>query len=296
MSLDEMEIFYFVAIYKSFSKAAKKLHVSKSYISKKITKLEQSINVNLIARNTRTLSLTKIGEEFYKYCAKIVNEKNEAQALISERKGKPSGILKISVPTASGLYLVAPFLPIFIKKYPEIILDVELENRLVDVIEEGYDLVLRAGESLKSSNLYAQRIYTIKSIMCATKAYFKKYGKPQVPGDLTNHNCAYVSYANNDTIYFNKDAKCESKNLQGNFTSNQLTLIKNIVMNDICIAVFPEFMIKNEIESGALIPCLSNYQLNQSTLYAVYPIKKFMPPKVKYFIDELKKYLNDIDQ
>lgn len=288
MLLDEMEIFYYVVELKSFSKAAERLHVSKSFISKKITKLEQDLKTNLVSRSTRKLSLTEAGESFYHYCANIVKEGHEAYSMMSGLHGKPVGTLKISMPPALGLNLIAPLLPKFISEYPEVTLDIELENRIVDILEEGYDLALRSAV-LESSNLVAQRIFSIESIICASKKYFEKNDAPHGPSDLESHSFATYSYSKKaEHITLIKNNKEEVINIKSIFQSNQLDLIKQIVLNDICIAVLPKFMVENELKSGKLELCLTNYKLPESPIYAVYPERKFMLPKLKCFLDMLK--------
>lgn len=292
MLLDEMEIFYYAVEYSSFSKAAERLGVSKSYISKKITKLERDLKVRLISRSTRKLSLSEAGEHFYRYCANVVREGNEAYAMISELKGKPSGILKISVPPALALNLISIILPRYLKHYPEVTLDVQLDNRLVDLIEEGYDLALRSAPALPSSNLIAQKILSIRSVICATNNYLKTHGEPHQASDLEKHNFATYSPSKHAAhIKLIKNHHEETITVKGNFLSNQLELIKQMVLSDVCMALLPEFMVINEIKSGKLMPCLTAYQLTESPLFAVYPEAKFMLPKLKCFLDELKSFL-----
>lgn len=296
MLLDEMEIFYYVAEYKSFSKAARQLSVSKSFISKKISKLEQALKVHLISRSTRTLSLTEAGENFYRYCEKIVKERDDAFSMLHELKGKPSGVLKLSVPPALGLNLLSSILPGFLQRYPEVSIDIQLENRVVDVLEEGYDLVLRSAASLTSSNLIAQRIFSIKNILCATKKYLQLHGIPSTASDLEKHNVATYRYRdlkNAGHLILTKNTYEYDVAVRGNFMSNHLDLIKQMVLNDVCIAVLPEFMVAHEIDQKKLIPCLTAYQLPENPFYAIYPERKFMLPKLKYFLEELKQYLQE---
>jgi len=291
MLLDEMEIFYYVIEFKSFSKAAERLNVSKSYISKKITKLEQELKVHLISRSTRKLTLSEAGESFYRYCANIVREGHDAYSMISELQGKPSGLLKISMPPALGLNLISPMLPKFLAKYPDVTLNIELENRLVDILEEGYDLALRSA-ILESSNLIAQRVYSINNIVCATEKYLRTHDTLDVASDLEKHNCATYSYSKNARhLKLIRNNHEEIIPIQGNFMSNHLDLIKQMVLNDLCVGILPSFMVENELKLGVLQACLTAYQLPASQLYAVYPERKFMLPKLQFFLEMLKNHL-----
>ena len=162
MLLNEMEIFYYVVEQHSFSKAAERLHVSKSFISKKITRLERELKTRLIARSTRKLTLTQAGDSFYRYCAHVVQAAEKGYAMMHELQGKPAGLLKVSIPPALALNLLSPVFSEFLTQYPEVILDIQLDSRLVDLVKEGYDLALRSA-ILESSNLIAKKIFTVKT-------------------------------------------------------------------------------------------------------------------------------------
>lgn len=296
MLLNEMEIFYYVAEFKSFSKAAARLKVSKSLISKKIAKLEQDLKIKLISRSTRKLTITESGESFYQYCAAIVRQGHDAYSMIHELQGKPSGKLKISMPPALGLNLIAPMLPQFLSQYPEVSLYVELDNRLVDLLKDGYDLALRSA-ILESSNLIAQKIYSIKNVICATEKYLQANNKMIIPSDLEKHNCATYNYSkNSNQITLSKNGREETIYIKGNLVSNHLDFIKKMVLNNLCIAILPEFMVKNEISTGKIKLCLTDYHLSENPLYAVYPERNFMLPKLKFFLEMLKKNLSGLNE
>jgi len=291
MLLNEMEIFYYVVELQSFSKAASRLKVSKSFISKKIDKLERDLKVNLISRSTRKLTITEAGNSFYQYCVQIVHQGHEAYSMISELKGKPSGKLKISMPPALGLNLMTPMLSKFLLHYPDVSLDIELESKVVDIVEEGYDLVLRSA-ILGSSNLIAQKVFSIKSVICATEFYLKSHPELIIASDLEKHNCAVYSYTKKAShITLIKNDHEEMIHIKGNLISNQLDLIKHMVLDHVCIAVLPEFMVKKEIQDNIIKICLSDYRLRESPLYAIYPQRNFMLPKLKSFLEMLKTYL-----
>lgn len=189
MLLNEMEIFFTVVMQSSFSKAADRLGVSKSFISKKISKLEADLQVRLLHRSTRRLVLTEAGKAFFKCCDKVVKEAQTAYSVVSELQGQPSGTLKISMPPAFGLHMMQDVLSEYIEKFPNVTLNVHLDNRLVDVIKDNYDLVFRSA-NLESSNLIAQRILKIESILCASPGYLAKHGQPTIPQDLLDHQMA----------------------------------------------------------------------------------------------------------
>lgn len=288
MLLNEMEIFYCVAELKSFSKAAHKLGVSKSFVSKKITQLEHALKAQLLFRSTRKLTLTEAGSNFQQYCTKIVKIAEQSYSAISELQGKPAGSLKISAPPALALYLLMPLLPKFMQQNPDVSLNIQLESHIVNLIEEGYDLALRSGK-LVSSNLISQRVYTGKNLICASPAYLQRHGKPKTPADLKKHNFAIYSQTKSaQSIKITKDTQEITTDIQGNFISNHLDLIKKIALNHLYMAILPEFMVKKEIKNGELVACLTHYQLQKFHFYAIYPAKEFVAPKVKAFIKMIK--------
>tara|TARA_B100000989_G_C19531008_1_gene469866 strand:+ start:5366 stop:6250 length:885 start_codon:yes stop_codon:yes gene_type:complete len=293
MLLNEMEIFYHVVEQRSFSKAAERLRVSKSFISKRINKLEQDLSVRLVSRSTRKLTLTEAGENFYRQCAKVVYEGEKGYSIVSELQGRPSGLLRISIPPALAMNLITPVFSKFLAEHPEVTLDIELESRLVDIVKGGYDLALRSAK-LESSNLIAQKIYTINNVICATKEYLTTHGTPTTPTELINHNCAIYSYAKfPGRIELSRQGRKETLILRGNFMSNHLDLIKKLILSNTALGFLPEFMVDNELKNKHLTLCLPDYKLPTSNLYAIYPEREFMLPKLKLFLDMLKSYLSN---
>jgi DNA-binding transcriptional LysR family regulator len=288
MQLNEMGIFYYVVEFKSFSKAAEKLNVSKSFVSKRITFLENELKTKLLLRSTRNITLTEAGHIFFKQCEKIILEAKKSYQLIDTFHQNPVGTLKISVPIALGLHLLPTVLTNFIEKYPDMKLHIDCENRLVDVIKDGYDLVLRSAK-LESSNLIAQKLYSLKNIICASPAYLKKYKTITEPADLYSHHFAiYHSEKRNDELKLIKNNHTYKIILNSNIITNQLDLIKQMVLSGTCLGVLPEFMIKKEIEQKSIVQCLNSYKLVSSPIYIIYPNKELLLPKVKVFIKMLK--------
>ena len=287
MLLHEMEIFFAVVTNSSFSKAAEQLAVSKSYVSKHITKLEQDLRVKLIVRSTRKLSLTQAGQQFHHHCEHMVRAASEGYAMIDELQGTPAGILKVSLPPAVGICLLAKVLPGFMRNNPQVKLNIDLNNQLVDIIQGGYDLVVRAAK-LESSNLIVQQVYNVKSVICASPHYFKQHGKPALPEDLTQHNVATYNLGRGaEHIHMQNKAKKYSINVQGNFKTNNLDLIKEMVLGGIAMAALPEYVVIAELKAGRLMICLDEYILKEQPLYAIYPQREFKLPKLQRFLDLL---------
>ncbi|HEV2613137.1 MAG TPA: LysR family transcriptional regulator [Gammaproteobacteria bacterium] len=288
MLLDEMEIFYTVIELGSFAKAADKLGVSKSHISKKIDLLEKHLHAKLITRTTRKLSLTEAGDNFYQQCAKVIEEATKGYAIIHELRGKPAGTLRISAPPAYGIYVLPRIIHNYLSHYPDVKIEVNLSNDYIDLVKQGYDLALRSGK-LESSSLIAQKILSVENIICASPSYLKKYGTPEHPNDLETHNFAvYEAAKKSRELVFTKNTHAVTVVINGKIIANQIELSKKLVLESACIASLPKFMVEAEIAAGTIIHCLKDYHLPKSDLYAVYPEREFLPPKVREFIGMLK--------
>ncbi len=288
MLINEMVIFSYVVQLKSFSQAAEKLEVSKSYVSKHISQLEKDLKSRLLNRSTRQLSLTEAGEIFYQHCQRLFELAEQGYDALAGFRKQPTGTLKVSVPPALGMHLLSEPLIKFNQKYPEVKLNIVLEAQVIDLIQEGYDLALRSA-LLSDSNLIAQKIATLRNIICASPAYLKKQRAIKHPDQLKDHQ--FAIYSGNKAarqLKFSRGKQSFEVIVDSSFQSNSLDLITQMVMGDRCLAVIPEFMVKNLVARKKLIHCLSEYQLPESPLYAIYPEKKFMPLKVKVFLDELK--------
>ncbi len=294
MLLDEMEIFYYVVELKSFSQASEKLNVSKSYISKRVSFLENELKTKLLLRNSRRITLTEAGHAFFKQCEKIILEAKKSYQLIETFNQNPTGTLKISVPIALGLHLLSDVLTNFIEKFPDVILDINCENRLVDVIKDGYDLVLRSAK-LESSNLIARKLFSLKNIICASPDYLKKHKHITLPEDLSNHQFAtyYLTKKTNE-LKLIKNKNTIKIAINSNVVTNQLDLMKQMILNGTCLGVLPEFMVKKEIEQKRIVSCLNQYELPPSLIYLIYPYKELLP-KTKVFITMLKKLVSCVN-
>ena len=270
------------------------MEVSKSFVSKHITKLEKDLKSSLLNRSTRQLSLTEAGEVFYQHCQELFAVAELGYGALANLRKQPAGTLKITAPPALGIHLLANPLIKFGQRYPDVKITVALESHVVDLIQQGYDLALRSAP-LPNSNLIAQKIATLRNTLCASPDYLKKHGLIKYPEELKKHVFAIYSVGDKTTqrIKFFREQKDFEITVNSYFQSNSLDLIAQMVIGGRCIAVLPEFMTITAVKKKLLVPCLSRYQLLDSPLYAVFPERKFVPLKVKMFIDELKAHLHN---
>jgi len=285
--LERMAIFARVVEAKSFSEAARQLNLSKSLVSKQITELEKSMGARLLNRTTRALSLTDAGAVFFEHCAKIVEELREARFSVSRLHAEPRGSLRISSSVAFGRLQIAPALAEFLVTYPEVKIDMVTTDRFVDLAEEGFDIVIRITND-PAPNVVARKLAVVNRKMCATPAYFAHHGVPKSPMDLERHNCLTYTYLNPQDSWRLRGPQGEiTLKASGNLRLNDDDALAEAVLAGVGIAVLPTFLIGKELQSGKLQSVLSDYIPRERSIYAVYLPTRYLPAKVRRFIDHL---------
>ncbi len=283
--LQRMAIFARVVETKSFSAAARDLGLSKSLVSKQVTQLEKSIGARLLNRTTRNMSLTEAGTTFYGHCARVVEEFQEAKLAIGRLHSEPRGVLRISVPVAFGRLHIAPALPKFLSSNPQLKIDMVTADRLVDLAEEGYDVVVRiVGEP--APNLVARKLAAVNRKICATPEYFVRHGVPRTPGDLERHNCLTYTYSNPQGLWRLHGQRGDvSVHISGNLRLNDDDALAEAVLKGLGIALLPTFIIGKDLKAGRLQAVLSDHIPLERYIYAVYLPNRYLPTKVRAFID-----------
>ena len=280
-----MAIFARVVEEKSFSAAARRLNLSKSFVSKNITQLEKSVGARLLNRTTRAVSVTEAGAVFYEHCARIVEELEEAKLAVGRLQTTPRGILRISAPVAFGRLHVASALPAFLAAHPELKIDMVTTDRFVDLAEEGYDVVVRIGGE-PSPNVVARKLAPVNRRMCATPEYFARYGVPESPEDLATHNCLTYTYFNPQDPWRLRGPHGDiSVPASGNLRLNDDDALSEAVLGGLGIALLPTFLIGKDLQSGRLRSVLSGYVPLERHIYAVYLPNRHLSAKVRAFID-----------
>lgn len=262
--------------------------MSKSAVSKHVGRLEDRLGARLLNRTTRRLSLTEVGRVYYEHCARILHEAEEGDLAVGRLQEEPRGTLRINAPMSFGQIHVAPALPDFLTAYPDLSVDVTFEDRFVDAVEEGYDVLIRIG-SLADSSLIARKLAWSEAQICASPAYWEKHGMPQHPRDLLEHNCLNYTYlsTNNEWRFVNKDEPGEitSVRVSGNIRANNSPVQREAALAGIGVARLPHFVICDDIRAGRLVPALTDYPLQPFGIYAVYPHNRHLSAKVRAFVD-----------
>jgi len=287
--LNLMIIFAHVVNEQSFSAASRKLGMTKSSVSKAVAKLEQSLGASLLNRSTRHLSLTEIGASFYDYCTRINYEAEEAHQMIESLNAQPKGVLKVATSVALGTLHVAPAIGEFMDRYPQLKIDMTITDRLVDLTEEGYDVVVTVTRDLPQS-LVAKKLAPIRRNLCATPKYFECHGIPEIPEDLVNHNCLdYIHSGDKGLWRFNGPDGEVTVNVAGRLRINDDEALSQVVLGGFGLALLPTFIIGKDLQAKRLKSVLSEYIPIEQHVYALYLPKRNLPLKTRVFIDYLSE-------
>lgn len=290
--LDSFKVFAAVAETGSFTAAASKLEMSRPMVSKHIAALEQMLGLSLLSRTTRSVRLTEEGHTFLQRCELILDQFNEAMREAGDSQTAPSGSLRISTSYSFGRLHGAKAIAEFQKKWPDIHVNLIMNDRQVDLVEEGYDLAIRIGR-LKDSSLIARKLADCKMIVCASPEYLARAGIPMRPKDLSNHECLhYEYYSHGRSWMFTRDGQSETVLISGRFSSNYGEAINEAGVAGLGVLIGPEFLVSEHLANGELVPILTDWDPVIAKLYAVYPASRITPLKVRALINHLVEYFS----
>ncbi|MDO8961102.1 MAG: LysR family transcriptional regulator [Methylophilus sp.] len=285
--LNLMIVFAHVVNEQSFSGAARKLGVSRSSVSKAVAKLEQALGASLLNRSTRHLSLTEVGTGFFDHCMRIQYEADQAQEMIESQNAQPRGVLKVAASVAFGTIHIAPAIADFLKLHPKLDIDVTITDRVVDLTEEGYDVVISVTRDLPLA-LVARKLAPIRRKICATPHYFEEFGVPQVPQDLVHHNCLdYIHSGDRGLWRLHGPSGEVSVPVSGRLRINDDEALSQVVLGGFGLALLPTFIIGKDIQAKRLKSVLSEYIPVEQHVYALYLPKRNLPLKIRVLIDFL---------
>jgi DNA-binding transcriptional LysR family regulator len=283
----EMRVFAGVVDAGSFVRAADELAVSKAAVSRVVADLEARLGVRLLHRTTRRLSLTGEGEVFHLRCKELLAAVQEAESEVTERSGRAVGTLKVTAPVTFGLLHLAPLWPGFLAAHPELALEVNLSDRQVDLVEEGVDLAVRIAR-LESSSLVSRQLSSTRLVLCASKRYLRAKGTPRQPQDLAQHDVlAYSLLAMGDAWEFEGPQGAVTVRVNPRVRTNSGDTCRAMALRGAGIILQPMFMVQEDLKSGALVELLPKYRSIEFGIYAVYPSRKHVLPKVRLLIDYL---------
>jgi DNA-binding transcriptional LysR family regulator len=280
-----MRVFSAVAKNNSFSDAAKKLSISKAMASKHVQNLESSLGVRLFNRTTRKLNLTDVGSAYYDKVDGILSDIDETELAITQLNSEPRGKLRIMAQPSFGAFHLSRALSVYLRKYPDVTTEIELSNRMPDLVEDGIDLAFHVGE-LDDSAFVARKITSARRVVCASPYYLKQNGTPQTPNDLAKHNCMIYAprEALNEWDFIHNKEKIKTK-IAGDIQCNDGDALRIAAIQGCGIAQLPTYMVGLDIQSGRLNALLEEYEPEKLPVYAIYNHRKYLSAKIQTFVD-----------
>ena len=283
----EMRVFAAVVDAGSFIGACDAVGLSKAAVSRHVQELEARLGVRLLQRTTRKLSLTDEGDVFYTRCKELLADVEEAEAEISSRAGVASGLLKVNVPVSFGILHLAPLWAEFMARHPSVTLEITLSDRVVDLVDEGFDVAVRIAR-LPNSTLISRRLASTGMVVCASPTYIARHGAPAHPSDLAHHAVmAYSLYAGGNTWEFDGPAGKVVVQVAPRIHTNSGDTCRAVALQHGGVVFQPSFLVGDDLRSGALVQVMPEYTSTSLGIYAVYPTRRHLSPKVRLLVDFL---------
>ncbi|WP_417451217.1 LysR family transcriptional regulator [Kordiimonas sp.] len=292
--LTAITTFRHVAELGSFAAAARRMALSPAAISKNIRALEEHLGAQLINRTTRRMSLTEAGTAYHKSVVRVLDRLAVADQSVSEMKARPSGHLRVSAPLTFSLTQLTDRIPEFLAAYPDVTLDLSLEDRIVNIVEEGYDVAIRASARLEDSSLMAKKLMSMHHVVCAAPAYLAKHGTPESPTDLGGHEMVAFSLSTHSAEWpFTRGREAVRVPVQGRYKVSSSIAIKHALTGGFGIGIIPEIYVRDELKTGTLTRLLTDWQGPEHPVYAIYPERRFETAKLRAFLDWLGDVLRE---
>lgn len=273
----------------SFTVSAKRIGTSVAHVSRQIRSLEDRLGVKLFHRTTRKVSVTEVGQLYYRHCRPLLDGLDEAQRIVSNLQKKPSGKLHFTAPVAYGERMIAPLLSEFMEKYDTLKVDLKLTNQKMDLLDGGFDLAIRMGK-LEDSSLMAKKLAERTLHICAAPSYIEKHGQPYTLSELGTHNCLLGTL---DYWRFSNNEKPKNMRVDGNLRCNSGPALLNAALMGNGIIQLPDYYVYEAIKKGQLVPLLETHQPETEGIWALYPQNRHLSPKVRLLIDHLHTKLHN---
>ncbi|KMJ89367.1 LysR family transcriptional regulator [Achromobacter xylosoxidans] len=283
-----MQTYVWVVELGSFAAAADKMGQARSVVTRQIAFLEEKYGVRLLNRTTRKLSMTDAGRAFYERVRPILAEVTDLELSLQAEGQAPSGRLRISAPVSFGILHLGPAIAEYLLRYPDVVIDLDLNDRVVDLVEDGYDVAVRIGP-LQDSSLVARPLAPQQLLVCAAPAYLESHGVPLVPEDLKQHRCLHYAYASTgNEWHFEKDGVSHLVRVNAALRANNGDVLRTAALAGHGVILQPEFLVGDDVRAGRLVALLQDYVHTPISMYAAYPHRRFLSPKVRSFVEHLE--------
>lgn len=272
-----------------FAAAARKLKMAPSTVTSHVQALEDRLGVRLLNRSTRKVSLTEVGKEYYERCLQILAEIDDADRVAQALQSSPRGLLSINASVAIPP-LLAPVIAEYSALYPDVTFNLAMSDRMIDLVEEGFDLAIRVSP-IPNSSLIVRRVGSYRLLVCGAPSYLAAHGVPREPSDLVNHNClAFAQSPWGSEWRFAGQAGARPVAVSGNLQTNSANALRIAAVRGQGLTLMPSFLVVDEINSGALVPLLLDYALPEQPINAIYPHRHRLSVKVSTFLDLIMKH------
>lgn len=294
--LTALRVFREVVERNSFAAAARRLCLSPAAVSKNIGELEAHLSTRLLNRTTRRLSLTEAGQQYYTQIAQILDDLDEADRALGPMQSEPTGTLRVSAPMSLTLTQLADAIPQFLCRYPQLSLDLRLDDRRVDLVKEGFDVAIRGSDKLEDSSLVARKLMSMTHVLCGAPAYFSRHGMPDSPEALRQHECVQFSLSGHAKLWsFRKggtqgDVQVDVP-IDGRYKVTSSLAVREALLAGFGISLIPLIYVREDIERGRLVTALEDWSTVETHVYAVYPSRRYLNSKVRAFVDFLVETL-----
>ena len=282
-----LETFVQVCDASSFSGAANRLGLSRGVVSKHVKQLEDRLGTRLINRTTRRLSLTEAGAAFYERCRQALADLDEAEADAARTSARPRGMLRVNAPMSFGQRYIAPLITPYLAAFPDVAIDLTLNDRVVDLVDEGYDVAIRIGR-LPDSSLVARKLASSRMVICASRDHLSAHGTPAHPRDLADRPLLGYTYSSGrDLLRLEGPDGITEVKVRGPLKANNGDVLCTAVEAGLGIVATPAFFVAESLRDGVLVEILSDWSLPSTDIHAVYPGNRYVPAKVRTFVDHL---------
>ncbi len=292
----EIELFVQVAEMGSLSRAAESLGLSNAAASRHLASLEERLSARLVQRNTRRLFLTDVGESFYRRCKPLLGELRDAESAVNEAVLKPTGLLRVTASLSFSMIVVAPLLPEFHARYPDLKLEIVVSNRYTDLLESGIDVAIRNREFESDSAITVRRLAETKRVLAASPQYLQRHGTPRTPDELARHRLLIYNLANQPhQLRFTRNGAVTTVPIGGLLEANDGQVIRAAALKHLGILIQPMYIIHEDVVAGRLVPLLQDWELPRLTINIAYPTRRHLPAKVRCFVDFLVEQFERLD-
>lgn len=289
-----MQVFRQVATLNSFAAAGRRLGLSAPAISKNIAQLEAHLGVRLINRSTRRMALTEEGRIYLAHLSRGLDALDEAEQALDPMRAVPRGVLRVSAPLTLTLTRLSRSIPAFLSRYPDLTLDLDLDDRRVDIIRDGFDLVIRGSAQavLEDSGLVAQKLMDMHHVLCAAPIYWQQHGEPTGPAELTGHACIRFSLSGQADVWtFRRGDERVSVPVKARYSVSSSLAVRDALRAGLGISLIPACYVDDDLRQGTLRTVMQDWQSDPVAIHAIYPSRQYLSPKTRAFLDFLKEVL-----